>query len=618
MIEAPTETRAKKLQRQRQLDHSEPIEQSEQELVRPLRAPKPIPVLDDAAVTVKREQRSQKLLKRSASVTGTVTAEQLQQAAVGADDGSIEEWERDNFPSRFFVPNIGQENAIIPLKTLDLNTDRVTIGCFTGGNGVGKTTILANLLVGICLGPQQMNPFFHDWKVFKKFDDVRQSEKRHVKVRLICHKNAMQEDGGLYQEILKWFPKGWMTWSKNHSSYFSSCEVKHPVTGKLMATIQVRTFDQETRAHAGDSLDAILCDEPMPSHLFNENASRLRNKRGGILWFFCTPLDVGGWMKDWLEDDPNVVFTSASIWDNCADWHPDPIRWSGGAVGVGEVLTRGHLQRSVIDDLKRQWLKEGYEVALSREMGKFTHLAGAVLKEFSPEVHVRQAFPIPAHWPIYCVMDPSNGGKPNFIAWFAQSDDDILYQVAEHPGMRWDSVTQGESVEQACRAIREVEARFVNQVVHRFADPALFKFQNLSGREVKPLGALFAEQGYLFKIANNDPGIGMSKLRERMFFEKSQGYDPRTNSPKMFFFDTNPWTGRPNENVIAACSQWTYKKGMENKSDASFTATVSDKWKDPIDVCRYLVCEVRPYRKVERNTQQYVPPKRINRRARQW
>lgn len=197
MIEAPTETRAKKLQRQRQLDRSEPIEQSEEEFVRPIRAPKPIPVLHDVAVTVKREQHAQKLLKRSASVTGTVTAEQLQQAAVGADDGAIEEWERDNFPSRFFVPNIGQENAIIPLKTLDLNTDRVTIGCFTGGNGVGKTTILANLLVGICLGHQQMNPFFHDWKVFKKFDDVRQDEKRHVKVRLICHKNAMQEDGGL-------------------------------------------------------------------------------------------------------------------------------------------------------------------------------------------------------------------------------------------------------------------------------------------------------------------------------------------------------------------------------------------------------------------------------------
>ena len=40
-----------------------------------------------------------------------------------------------NFPARYFVPNVGQEKAILPLKDMDINADEMKVGCFAGGNG---------------------------------------------------------------------------------------------------------------------------------------------------------------------------------------------------------------------------------------------------------------------------------------------------------------------------------------------------------------------------------------------------------------------------------------------------------------------------------------------------
>ena len=116
-----------------------------------------------------------------------------------------------------------------------------------------------------------------------------------------------------------------------------------------MAKIQVRTFEQDARVHAGDNVDLILVNEPMPKHLYGENIGRLRTRHGGIFWMFATPLAEGSWIKDKIADDQRHCFTSASLCDNCSDWHPDPEMWTGKQVGVGKVLTRGTRPKSVFD-----------------------------------------------------------------------------------------------------------------------------------------------------------------------------------------------------------------------------------------------------------------------------
>lgn len=495
---------------------------------------------------------------------------------------AIEDWLKTNYPGRYFVPNFGQEKAILPLKTINPDDDEIRIGVFAGGNGVGKTTTLVNLARGLAWGRTEMSSFFDDWTIFEKFERIRVEERRPIRIRFVCHAVGMEESGQVYQEIMKWWPKGLYTWEKNHKSYYSMCKC-YDHDKNLVAIVNVRTFDQDKTAHAGPTEDAILIDEPMPQELFSENVGRLRTRKGGIMWMFLTPLEVGGWIKDQLADREDVTFTSACIWDNCSDWHP-----------VKELRgkTRGHLKRKVIERMIKEWKTEGPEIAEARENGTFTHLSGAVFKEFNPGVHCIEPFEIPKDWPVYCVMDPHDG-KPSMVGWYAVAPDETIYWIAEYPGMYWTKANGGGSVKKTCEAIREIEAPFRGQVIHRIGDPMKLKmpYSNSS----LTLQGEYAAQGYRFSLADNAVDIGLSRVRGMLDYNVSQPLGPG-NKPKMYFFTRNWWTNEPIQNLQTGMSQLCYKKNaFTTSSERAMGALLRDEWKDPVDVVRYGVMGKRPY-----------------------
>lgn len=504
---------------------------------------------------------------------------------------------RENHPSRFFIPNAGQEKAIAPLKKMDRTELPFMQIVFAGGNGVGKTTVnVASVLAGAIWGISELNEFFHDWDFFHLCKNVtRKRKEKHIRIRIVCSVHAMKQDGQMFEEIRTWWPKGLYKWSKNQCSYFSQCEC-FDLNGTLVATIQVRTFDQDRIAHAGSNLDLIVSDEPLPEELYAENVGRLRS--GGIMAMFCTPLDIGGWIKDRLSDDvANVHFTTAPIWDNCIDYHPDPRMWDSGIVGQGKVMTRGHLRKAKIDAMIHEWMKEGPEVARARELGEFTHLSGAIMKEWDPGTHMIEPFKIPRNWPIYCVMDPHNA-RPPFAAWFAHSPDDDLYLIAEYPPVPWQSAKGGENVSTTGKGFREVEKYFRSQVIFRLSDPALGKFKTQAQTEEINLKTEFAKEGFHFIDANNEFDVGMSRLRGRLLYDRGKPVT-QTNRPSFYIMTSNPYSGEPIINVPRAMNEWVYKKGAYIKaSDGSASSKVQEAWKDPIDVCRYVCSSVKKYRDV--------------------
>lgn len=529
-------------------------------------------------------KRTKKEAKAIASVKQGI------QEAVMPDDALHRELQF-MFPASYFVPNIGQEKAISPMKDFIGGAGETLKGAFFGGNGVGKSTMLVNLLIGLSCGKMQLHRFFDDYKVFDWADNIRSELRRHLKIRIICKQSAMSDSGALFQEIQKWAPKGWFTWSKQQHNYYVDCEVRNPEEpGTLLATIQVRTFDQDREAHAGDTLDVILSDEPFPKRLWSENVGRIRT--GGIIWIFCTPLEVGGWLKDQLHGRNDFHFTQSSIWDNCIDWHPDP-----NLIGK----TRGHIRKKTIDSMLREWELEGIEVRRARELGEFTHLAGQILKEWSESAHICEPFAIPKSWPIYRVMDPSNGGKPDFVSWWAQSPDDRFYCIAEYPGEKWTEACKkpGPSVKAACADMREVEMPFATQIQsgYSFADPALWKFQSRSGNQVQgmsnALAFEFAREGFKFAEANNDPKVGMTKLRELLQYDIMKPVEG-DNRPHMMVFRINYWTGKPLVNMMTAPGQWCFKKSAGG-NERSFTSSVEEEWKDPVDTMRYLATKWKPF-----------------------
>ena len=510
----------------------------------------------------------------------------------------IRDWIIRNRPLRTFVPNWGQEKAFLPFKDYGgeyPNSDKPEIVVFTGGNGVGKTTMMVAVAAGMIWGNTELHSFFDGWKIFREMEDIRREERRPLKGRIVCDKGGMETGGAILDAILKWWPKGLYKLEKNHNSYFSQIECyRYNEDGEkeVCAQIQVKTFHQDPGAHAGSTLDFILSDEPMPRELYAETIGRLRTKGKGFLAMFCTPLEVGGWIRDYLAkeaDGKRIVFTSATIWDNCSDWHPDPaVRGN----------TRGTMSRSTIQFMIREWRKDGPEIADARENGTFIHLAGAVYKEFNFEKHVVPAFVPPKEWPIYCVMDPHDA-KPSFVGWYTVSPDMRMFWIAEYPlDSEWERVSGGGSVANTCVAIRNIERYFLKQVMYRIADPVkiLMQYSNTGMN----LQAEYAKMGYRFSLGDNSGEVGTSRVREMLAWDTNpdRANDPM-NVPRMVFMDTNPWTGSPNRNLTMGMSNLVYKKrASTSDSTKAFNSLVADTWKDPCDVIRYGVMGLRPWRAV--------------------
>lgn len=523
-------------------------------------------------------------------------------------------WVSDNRPGRYFVPNVGQENAILPLKDIDPEEPSVEIGVFGAANAVGKTTMMVNLLIGLIWGVTEMHPFFRNWKIFEKFALTRKRERRPLRMRIICHAGGMEDGGQVFEELAKWWPKGLYHWEKNHKSYYSVCKC-WDMDGNLLAIINVRTHDQPRNAHAGHTLDATVADEPLPKHLWQENVTRIRQRMGGILWLFLSPLDEAGWIQDQLSGE-DVHFTCAEIWDNCCNWHPNPAMWSGGRVGEGEVLTRGHLHRRVIEKMIREWEKEGPEIADARARGLFTHMAGAVLKEFDRSVHVIPSFPIPVTWPIYCCIDPHDG-KPHFVSWAAQSPDGCLYFIAELPALKWGEAKGGQGYAETAKDIREMETPWRDQVMYRIGDPKKLTASVAAIKETTSMQREFREQGLDFKLADNNISVGMSRIRSMLMRDRD---NPRSK-PRLFIFENNHHTGAPNQNLISGCINLTYKKGYDSSSsDRDIGTMMVERWKDPVDCIRYTVMSLKDFVPATSLRRRIVSGARkvINRGARPW
>lgn len=472
-------------------------------------------------------------------------------------------------PALGFVPNIGQERMLVAFS----QPVRPFVAVIGAGNGMGKTSLMAPMMVGCAFGPDEVSPWMERYPLFQQELDKRLARGTPLQYRIVCHADSMKENGPVFQSINDWFPKGRFKMDKAGKTYYSQVKC-FDEDGNVIAVFDVKTHDQEKTAHAGSNLDGVFVDEPMPEPIYGETVGRCR-KDGAFIAMFLTPLEVAGWMMDQIIDDADgvdKVVVTGSLWDNCRDIPG----------------TRGHLSREVIERQIREWERLSPHELEARVYGTFTHLSGALFKNYSAQVHEVEDHPIPAHWPVYMIIDPHDSKLP-FVTWIAQGETEAVV-VREWPTE--DFVKLGEntmSIAQVVSAIREVERPFRSQVQYRYMDPNKGKTPHRGADDTKTVQEEYREAGLDCELSEDDLQVGHDRIRALLYY-----------NIKLPVGDGN----RPYLRVMNHCkntSKSLMRYGIKKNAleGASLTAKIDKKYKDPVDNIRYFAMRLQSFKRVE-------------------
>lgn len=485
---------------------------------------------------------------------------------------------RGTNPALDFTPNIGQERYLN--HWAGKGGHYPFIGVLSAGNGLGKTSLMANVMVGCAYGPDEVSPFMEQYGLFQREADWRKANRKPSAYRIVCQADAMKEDGPVLQAIREWFPKGRYKLDKAGKTFFSSLTC-YDEAGQVCATFGVKTHDQSVVAQAGTNLNGAFHDEPPPAENYAETVGRCR-REGAFIMFFLTPLKMAAWMVDQiineadLEDNPRpeIIVTKGSIWDNCRDIPG----------------TRGVLTRQVIERQIREWGKISADEVEARTNGTFTHLSGALYRMYKPKIHEVEPFPIPPWWPIYCIIDPHDTKAPA-IEWVAQSETNA-YTIAEWPTedyVKLDNTSMTISqIVNLCK--QDIESPFRSQIIYRLMDPNKGATPHRGVDQTKTVQQEYSEAGWDFELVKDDDlAVGHDQVRMLIWYDEKLPIDER-NRPYKYVFKTC-------KNTSKAMQRYAIKDGTD--PGASLTTRVDKKYKDFADLERYFAVGRQAFRRVE-------------------
>jgi phage terminase large subunit-like protein len=484
------------------------------------------------------------------------------------------------WPTKNAVPNIAQERALqcyfAPHPTYEGRYPFINI--FRGGNGVGKTHIMIFLIAGTCLGPYFLNKEYFNHQYFRECDELR--KRRKFKLRIVCDKTDMQENGSVYTLLKQLIPMAEFK-GRTSGGYYTEIRIPTPSPEYFgdATIIDVKTFDMDTEAHAGSEYDLILFNEPPPQDLYNENIGRLR--RGGCAALFLTPLNQAAFLKkiengDYPEGE--VVVTKGAIWENCADIPG----------------TRGVLSKVSIERMKRQWQENNPLEVPAREFGEYISLSGAIFPIFSDHAHVIPPMTIQPNWNIYKIIDPHDK-KPPFCVWIAVTPMNQCYVIAEYPVEHWDLIkttylTIGNFVLEFERIQggKHENFSYIQErmpILECLGDPNKFSDRQPGTGKTMKEEYEWAGNEPIFTKINDRIDFGHDRVRKLVLYDPERKLDDR-NHPQLRIFSSCKNTIRAFKNY-----EWAEKQGMsEGLSDK-----IDKKWECPMACIRYFAVHFDGY-----------------------
>jgi hypothetical protein len=460
----------------------------------------------------------------------------------------------------------------------------------TFGNRTGKTEFLAEFLCGVVKGHKYVNQEFFKLPIFNQLKEKRLDGK--LTVWWVCDGEMMKQNGPDYKVIKRHIPDAAFK-AKTGNGVFR--EIHIPVLGKndvpVVIVVSVKTHDMDVLSYAGDNVDVVICDEPLPQDKWAELSGRMVNlagEVGGRVIIGATPLKLSGYLFDMIEDDDDtgrIAHDEGSIWENCAGNEVPGEQASRLGLkpdGNGGYITRGHLSREGIENAIENWKKSGDpDEVLARVDGKFTHIQGRIYKSFFPQAHVVNDYKIPESYPVVQVVDPHDA-RPDAAGWYAISPRNQWICIAEYPRRNYEAITsRTETIAQICEVWRDIENSFKGQVVLRIGDPN--KFNDPDPATNLRLKQLYSQHGFDFDtnvIDNLD--FGHEKVRQALYFDKEKflAYpDEPMYRPKFVFFGSC-------RNHIKYMQNYTLRKWRDPSK--AMPTKVDEAWKDFADIVRYF------------------------------
>lgn len=456
-------------------------------------------------------------------------------------------WRQNNERFVFFEPNGKQKEFIDVFGSQDSS-----ICVFSAANGLGKTTLLVNILGNVVFGAQ--NKFF-DYEIFKKWPYAKRA-------RYVTNPKLTEEIAPFHTEILKWWPRGQYEPIKAGKNYFS----QYRANGWI---IDIMSYDQDPSQFEGATLGLALFDEPPPESLWTPTIRGLRGK--GKAGVFMTPLTHAAW-----------------FYDRIIPAHPKSVVYGSMEDSCREHGVRGHQEHIDIQRQIDEILASRPEELEARVHGKAMYLRGLIFKTFDPKVHVTQE-PIkcPPTAYVYQVVDPHDD-KPFAVTYAFPDSRGDLFVFDEWPNEDFYKMHNCQlNVDDYVKIFKDKEQTY--HMHKRIMDRRFGEVSHANNR--RTLREDFMSKGFLYDqsySAQEEIETGILKVRKYLSYDMTKAVSD-LNHPKLYISPTCT-------NTIKSLSRWARDPD---------TGKVQDEYKDFCDNLRYLTME-------EPKTAEYIPHNRPN------
>ena len=303
----------------------------------------------------------------------------------------------------------------------------------------------------------------------------------------------------------------------------------------------------------GTAKDLIWFDEEPSYDVYKECLMRVVDKKGHIIGTM-TPTHGMTWVMDEIYEP-----------------------WENGTAKDIECFTSSIYENPHIRDEEKKFIEDKFydEEREARLTGRFVAFSGLIYKDFNPNIHLVNRFPIPHDWTKYRAIDPGVN-NPTACIWWAVDKDNNHYIYDEY-------YKENMTVEE--NAINIKAQTGDDDIIATYIDPSSGN-RNMAHPELRSVRDEYTRFDLFTIPANNDVSFGINKVKELL------KVNPKTKQPRLFIFNDC-------FNTIKEIKRYRWDKHRHHKEEKSPKEKPAKVMDHLMDALRYIAASdphyIQPY-----------------------